>query len=157
METVEFSGRKFQCEKLAAEQFKTGVCAFKMTDEDGDTQYMVITPFSFAEKSKEIKTPNDGRLCAVCPGRSSALMIASSVAIATELASHKTAIMMSVAKGRVFDVDAIHREVGKLISEGKSMKEIQEILKPRMAEFKKKKEDEPDTGSAADDDKEGAW
>lgn len=157
METIEFAGRKFQCEKLDAEHFKTGVCAFKMVDEEGDTQWFVVTPFSMAENNKEIKTPNDGRLCAVSPDRTSALMVASSISIAVELASHKGAIMIQVAKGRGFDIDAIQREVGKLIAEGKSMGEIREIMKPRMAEFKKdKKEDKPDTGSA-DDDKEGAW
>ena len=161
METIEFAGRKFQYEKVMPEHFKKGVCAFKMIDEDGDTQYLVFIPRTLTEQveGKEIKTPNDGFLVAACPGERAALMVASSIGAAANVAhifeTAKDKIKRDteeLAKGLGFDLDAMKREVDKLKSEGKSAKEIQEILKPRMEEFMKKKGGSPD-----DAKKGGEW
>lgn len=169
METIELCGHKFQVERLGGDAFKHGVAPFKMIDEEGDAQYVVVTPSDLKEQdSKELKTPKDGHLCAACPTESSALMVASSISIAAQLAyvRSKTGdvevrpvsdIAMKVAGAIGLDVDAIRREVGKLIAEGKHMKEIRDILKPRMDEFRRKKGDAPDAGSAAAEKKEGEW
>lgn len=169
METIELGGHKFQIEKLGGEEFKHGVAPFKMIDEDGDAQYVVCTPSNLDEQdTKELKTPKDGNMCAACPNESSALMVASSVAIAAQMAyiRRKTGgievrpvsdIAMKVAGVIGLDVDKIRREVGKLIAEGKSMKEIRDILRPRMDEFRKKKGDATDAGSADAEKKEGEW
>lgn len=154
METIEFNGHKLQYEKLMPERFKNGVCTFKVVDDDGDTQYFVLTPHTMSEYSKEIKTLDDGRLCAVCPDEASALMVASSVSFAANLAhtagdsvkSMKTDFE-EVAKGIGIDIDALNAEIKRLRSEGKSAKEVRDILKPRMEEFRKK----PGT------DKGGEW
>ena len=145
METIEFAGHKFQYEKLHEDRFKKGVCAFRMVDEDGDTQYLVFIPRTLSECDKEIKTPNDGRMCAACIDEISALMVASSIGIASsvaKLADTKakavTESVEEIAKGLGFDVDALRSEVNKLRKEGKSAEEVREILKPRMEEFRKK-------------------
>ena len=147
METIEFAGHKFQYEKLMPEKFKKGVCAFKMVDEDGDTQYLVFAPRALEEQmeGKEIKTPNDGRLCAACPDEQSALMVASSIGVAASVvhiadtkAKAVTESVEEIARGLGFDVDALRSEVNKLRKEGKSAEEVSEILKPRMEEFRKK-------------------
>ena len=146
METVEFAGHKFQYEKLNADKFKKGVCAFKMVDEDGDTQYLVFVPHTLAEQieGKEIKTPKDGRLLAACPDEQSALMVASSIGVAASVANladakKKEALkkVVEVANGLGFDVEKLEAEVERLKAEGKSAKEVSEILKPRMEEFLK--------------------
>lgn len=168
METIELCGHKFQVERLGGDEFKHGVAPFKMIDEDGDTQYVVVTPSNLEEQdTKELKTPKDGHMCAACPNESSALMVASSIAIAAQLAyvRRKTggievrpaSDIEKIAGAIGFDVDAMRREVGRLMAEGKSIREIQNILRPRMDEFSKKKGDAPDAGSADAEKKEGEW
>lgn len=146
MKTIEFAGCKFQYEKLMPEKFKKGVCAFKMIDENGDTQYLVFAPDSLSEQveGKEINTPNDGVLVAASPSEQTALMVASSIGVAASVADFiddKKKLMKQnveeVAKSLGFDLDALKSEVDRLRSEGKSAKEIAEILKPRMNDFKK--------------------
>lgn len=159
METTEFAGKKFQYEKLMPEHFKNGTCAFKVIDEDGDTQYLVFTPNSLSEQveGKEIKTLNDGTLCAACPTEESALMVASSICIAANVAHFSDGKAKAIkenieeiAKGLGFDLDAMKEEIVKLRKEGKSTKEIQEIMKSRMEEFRKK-------GGSPSTDKGGEW
>lgn len=156
METIEFAGKKFQYEKLAPEHFKKGACAFKVIDEDGDTQYLVFAPNSLAEKDKEIKTLNDGTMCAACPTEQSALMVASSICIAANVAHlsiDKTRVVKKsveeLAKDLGFDLEKLEAEVKKLKAGGKSDKEVAEILKPRMEEFRK--------GGTPSTDKGGEW
>jgi hypothetical protein len=155
MQTIEFAGKKFQCEKLHEDNFKHGPCAFKMVDEDGDTTYLVFTPSSVSESDKEIKTPNDGVLCAGCPSEQSALMVASSICMAATFANlvedKKAEVERDVeklAEQLGFDLEKLDAEVKRLKAEGKSSKEVAEILKPRMEEFKKK---------PATTDKGGEW
>lgn len=144
METIEFAGHKFQYEKLREDKFKKGVCAFKMVDEDGDTQYLVFTPHTLSEQveGKEIKTPNDGRLCAACPDEMSALMVASSIGVASSVANRADAKVKAMkqsveelAKGMGFDIEKLEAEAKRLKDEGKTLEEVQEILKQRMEEF----------------------
>lgn len=159
METIEFAGHKFQYEKLMPEKFKKGVCAFKMIDEDGDTQYLVIVPNTLSEQrdGKEINTPNDGHLAAACPDENTALMVASSIGVAASVAGFiddkKNPMKQSVeeiAKGMGFDLEKLKAEVKRLKAEGKSPKEVAEILRPRMEEFRK-------PGGTPDADKGGEW
>ena len=146
METIEFAGRKYQYEKLKEDYFKNGVSAFKMVDEDGNTQYLVVfTPRTLSGDDKEIKTPNDGIVCAACPCEQAALMVTSSIRIASNLASTHQLVNEEVGRktGEIaekfdFDLDAMKAEVKRLKDEGKSPKEVEEIMKPRMEEFMKK-------------------
>lgn len=145
METIEFAGRKYQYEKLQEDYFKKGACAFKMVGEDGNTQYLVFTPRTLSWDDKEIKTPNDGIVCAACPCEQAALMVASSIHIASNLASIHQLVNEEVGRKTSeiadkldLDLDALKAEVKRLKDEGKSPKEVEEILKPRMEEFMKK-------------------
>lgn len=145
MQTIEFAGKKFQCEKLHEDNFKHGPCAFKMVDEDGDTSWLVFAPRSMSEGDKEIKTPNDGILVAGCPDEQTALMVASSICMAATFAhfaeDKKAEVERDVeklAEQLGFDLEKLEAEVKRLKAEGKSGKEVAEILKPRMEEFRKK-------------------
>lgn len=149
METIEFAGLKFEYEKLDEEKFEKGPCAFKMIDKDGDVRYIVVAPHSLSERTKEIKTPNDGHLCAFCPDETSALMVAASIGIASTVATGMVDIKPQFGGLVTFDVDALRSEVNRLRKEGKSVDEVREILKPRMEEFVKK------DGGSSDDKKEG--
>ena len=140
---------EFGCEKLCPEHFKTGVCAFKIIDGDKDTTYWVVAPPTLSDQMTgeyKIETPNDGHVCAFCMNEQDALMVASSICIAAGVAAKDKAdkkaladIAQKVAKDIGFDLDALESEVKRLKAEGKSAKEISEILKPRMEEFRTKK------------------
>lgn len=140
---------EFGCEKLCPEHFKTGVCAFKIIDGDKDTTYWVVASPTLSDQMTgeyKIETPNDGHVCAFCMNEQDALMVASSICIAAGVAAKDKAgkkaladIAQKVAKDIGFDLDALEAEVKRLKSEGKSAKEISEILKPRMEEFRTKK------------------
>jgi hypothetical protein len=140
---------EFGCEKLCPERFKTGVCAFKIIDGDKDTTYWVVAPPMLSDQMSgeyKIETPNDGHVCAFCMNEQDALMVASSIRIVAGVAAKDKAekkaladIAQKVAKDIGFDLDALKAEVKRLKSDGKSAKEISEILKPRMEEFSTKK------------------
>ena len=140
---------EFECEKLCPEHFDTGVCAFKIIGDDNFTSYWVVTPPELSDQMTgkyKIETPNDGRVCAFCMNEQDAMMIASSIAIATGVASVNSYLAKEEVDSKTrklaekldFDLDALEAEVRKLKAEGKSSNEISEILKLRMDEFKKK-------------------
>ena len=145
---------EFGCEKLCPEHFKTGVCAFKIIDDDKDTTYWVVAPPTLSDQMTgeyKIETPNDGHVCALCMNEQDALMVASSICIAAGVAAKDkagkkalAAVAEKVAKDIGFDIDKLKAEAQKLKDEGKSAKEISEILKTRMEEFLTRK---PDTKS----------
>ena len=147
---------EFGCEKLCPEHFKTGVCAFKIIDGDKDTTYWVVAPPTLSDQMTgeyKIETPNDGHVCAFCMNEQDALMVASSICIAAGVAAKDKAgkkaladIAQKVAKDIGFDIEKLKAEAQKLKDEGKSAKEISEILKPRMEEFLTRKPDAKSEG-----------
>ena len=81
--------------------------------------------------------------------RNDALTISSCICISAGMAMSIPSIVKDVKEGIGrkakeladkfnFDLDALGAEVKRLKDEGKSMKEVEEILKPRMEEFIKK-------------------
>lgn len=144
MEKFTKFGHEFEYEKLMPEKFKQGPCAFRIKGEDGDEMYLVAIPESISECKREIATPNDGILCAVCPSEGKALMVASSICIAAQVAEEigdtakaKCEAIERTAKELGFDIDKLRAEVDRLRKEGKSASEIAKILKPRMEDFKR--------------------
>ena len=147
---------EFGCEKLCPEHFKTGVCAFKIVDGDKDTTYWVVAPPTLSDQMTgeyKIETPNDGHVCAFCMNEQDALMVASSICIAAGVAAKDKAgkkaladIAQKVARDIGFDIEKLKAEAQKLKDEGKSAKEISEILKPRMEEFLTRKPDAKSEG-----------
>ena len=133
-------GHEFEYEKIMPEKFKEGPCAFRVKDSDGNTMYWAIIPEEMSD-DREIATPNDGILCAASPDEGLALIVASSICIATHVANiEKRSIkskVESLAKDFGFDLEKLDAEVKRLKAEGKSPKEIEEVLKPRMDEFKR--------------------
>ena len=161
MKEFEMWGKQFQYEKLMAEKFEKGACAFKVVDADGDTSYWVVVPATLQKQvdGEVINTPNDGHLSAVCMSEQDALMIASSVCIAATVAdmeqkSVRKALAETterLAKEVGFDIEKLKVEVERLKAEGKTRDEIAAILKPRMNEFRR-----PDAKSG-DEQKGGEW
>lgn len=146
MKEFDMCGKHFQYEKLMAEKFEKGACAFKVVDADGDTSYWVVVPATLQKQvdGEVIDTPNDGHLAAVCMSEQDALMVASSVCIAATVAhieqkSVRKALAETtehLAKECGFDIAAIEAEVKRLKAEGKTRDEIASILNPRMNEFR---------------------
>lgn len=148
MKEMKMSGKTFWYEKVMPEQFKKGACAFRVKDEEGDENWWVVVPPTLKAQLEgvAIDCPDDGHIAAFCMNEQDALMIASSVCIAAGVAAKDKAgkkalsdIAQKVAKDIGFDLDALESEVKRLKAEGKSAKEISEILKPRMEEFRTKK------------------
>lgn len=148
MKEMKMGGKTFWYEKVMPEQFKKGACAFRVKDEEGDENWwVVVQPTLKAQlEGVAIDCPDDGHIAAFCMNEQDALMIASSVCIAAGVAAKDKAgkkaladIAQKVAKDIGFDLDALESEVKRLKAEGKSAKEISEILKPRMEEFRTKK------------------
>lgn len=143
MKEMKIGGKTFQYEKVKPEQFKTSACVFRIIDNDGDENWWVVVPKTLDEQLKgvEINSPDDGHVTAFCMAEQDALMLASSVCLAASIATFtKSGVMdtKELADKLDFDLDALEAEVKKLKAEGKSPKEISEILKPRMEEFRKK-------------------
>lgn len=148
--TTTFAGSKYSYKKLDPDKFRNA-CVFEMVGEDRYVRYMVFTP-----QDGEIKTPNDGRLCAICPDGPSALMVAASICIASEVAgiTKRPSIVESeaAAKASGFDTDRIRAEVFRLRREGKSFVEISEEMERRSDEFKVKR-----NGQSAKEKEGGEW
>lgn len=156
MNEMKMGGETFWYEKVMPEQFKKGACAFRVKDPDGDENWWVVVPPTLKAQMEgvAIDSPDDGHITAFCMNEQDALMIASSICIAANVASIPSIVKEEVGRKTKeladkldFDLDALDAEVKKLKAEGKSPKEISEILKPRMEEFRKK----PST------DKGGEW
>ena len=153
MKEVNIDGKTFQCEKVMPERFKKGTCAFRVKEPGSDDAWFVVVPNTLKEhvEGVVIDSPNDGHIAAFCMSEQDALVIVSSIRIAASVAT-STASITSVVNEEIdrktkgladkldFDLDALEAEVKKLKAEGKSMKEVWEILKPSMDEFKKKPE-----------------
>lgn len=151
MNEMKINGKTFKYEKVKPEQFKSGACVFRIVDDDGDENWWVVVPTTLEAQLKgiEINCPDDGHVTAFCMCEQDALMLASSVCLAAHVATLGKEVV-DKAKSEVeskakelaekldFDLDALEAEVKKLKAEGKSPKEISEILKPRMEEFRKK-------------------
>lgn len=147
MKDIEIDGKQFKYEKLMAEKFEKGACAFKVVDADGDTSYWVVVPATLRKQvdGEVINTPNDGHLAAVCMSEQDALMVASSVCIAATVAdmeqkAARRALAKTtehLAKACGFDIEKLEAEVKRLKAEGKTLEEIEKILKPRMEDFKR--------------------
>ena len=146
MKKFTIEGKEFECEKLCPERFGTGACAFRVVDDEGtDEMNWVVTPNTLEQllNNCSIETPADGHICAFCIRERDALMIASSINIASSVIKseqklHKTAEdAEDIARKLGFDINAINAEIDKLHKEGKSPKEIQEIMNKKMSEFQK--------------------
>ena len=147
MKEVNIGGKTFQYEKIMPERFKKGACAFRVNESDHDDTWFVVVPRTLKEAMEgvEIESPNDGHIAAFCMSKEDALMIASSINISTSTANVTRIVKEAVdrktkdlADKLNYDLDALEAEVKRLKAEGKSPKEIEEILKPRMDEFMKK-------------------
>lgn len=155
MKEFNIAGQQFKCEKLHENKFKKGACAFKIIDDSGDESYWVVAPRSMSEftDGNGIATPNEGHVVAFCVNEQDALMVASSINIAANVVSisakAESAFVDKAASELGFDIDALKSEIDRLKAEGKSAKEVMEILKPRMDEFKK--------GGSPNTDKGGEW
>lgn len=158
MKEMKMSGKTFWYEKVCADKFEKGACAFRVKDEEGDENWWVVVPPTLTAQLEgmPINCPDDGHIAAFCMNEQDALMIASSVCIAASVASFsKDAI--DKAKSEVerktnelankmgFDLEKLEAEVKRLKAEGKSPKEVAAILKPRMEEFKKSDTPQSDT------------
>ena len=147
MKEVNIGGKTFQYEKIMPELFKKGACAFRVNESDHNDTWLVVVPHTIKEAMEgvEIESPNDGRIAAFCMSKEGALMIASSINLATSTANVTRIVKEAVdrktkdlADKLNYDLDALEAEVKRLKAEGKSPKEVEEILKPRMDEFRKK-------------------
>lgn len=157
MKEMKIGGKTFQYEKVMPESFEKGACAFRVKEENGSENYWVVVPPTLKAQVEgmEINRPDDGHVAALCASENDALMIASSVHIAATVSSISGIVNDGVcrkvdelAEELGFDTDRLKAEVSRLKAEGKSPKEVSEILKPRMEEFKKK---------PAADTKGGEW
>ena len=147
MKEVNIGGKTFQYEKIMPERFKKGACAFHIKDSDSDGTWIVVIPYTLKEaiEGVAIESPNDGHIAAFCMSKEDALIIASSINLATSAANITSVVKEEVdrktkdlADKLNYDLDALEAEVKRLKAEGKSPKEVEEILKPRMDEFRKK-------------------
>ena len=146
MKKFTIEGKEFECEKLGQEHFGTGACAFRVVDNEGSEMNWVVTPNTLEQMFKSncsIETPADGRIRAFCVGKQDALMVASSINIASRLVESKRKFDKTaeeaeeLARKLGFDIEAMKAEIHKLSEEGKSQKEIQEIMNAKMSEFLK--------------------
>lgn len=159
MNEMKMGGKTFQYEKVMPEQFKNGACAFRVKDPDGDENWWVVVPPTLKAQVEgiAINSPDDGHVAAFCMSEQDALMIASSVCIAASVATFTKDKVESVVECKVdelaerlgVDLEKLEAEVKRLRDEGKSPKEVAEILRPRMEEFKK--------GGTPNTDKGGEW
>ena len=156
MKEVNIGGKTFQYEKVMPERFKKGACAFRVKESGHDDTWFVVVPNTLKEHMEGvvIDSPNDGHIVAFCMSEKDALLIVSSLCVAASAASINKVVKEEVERKTKdladkldFDLDALEVEVKKLRAEGKSLKEVEEILRPRMGEFRKK----PDA------DKGGEW
>ena len=147
MKEVNIGGKTFQYEKVMPERFKKGACAFRVKESGHDDTWFVVVPNTLKEhiEGAVIDSPNDGHIVAFCMSEQDALLIVSSLCIAASAANVTKIVKEEVyrktkdlADKLDFDLDALEVEVKRLKDEGKSMKEVWEILKPRMDEFRKK-------------------
>lgn len=163
MKEFEMCGKHFQYEKLMAEKFEKGACAFKVVDADGDTSYWVVVPATLQKQvdGEVIDTPNDGHLAAVCMSEQDALTVASSICIAATVASIEQKSVRKalaettehLAKECGFDIAKLEAEVKRLKAEGKTHDEVAAILKPRMNEFRLANP----AAKSGDEQKGGEW
>ena len=151
MNEMKKGGKTFQYEKVKPEQFKSGACVFRVKDEDGDEWWWVVVPATLDAQLKgvEINSPEDGHVTAFCMSEQDALVLASSVRLAATVATFSKGAVdkareeverktNELAEQLGFDLEKLEAEVKRLKAEGKSSKEVAEILRPRMEEFKKK-------------------
>jgi hypothetical protein len=147
MKEMKMGGKTFWYEKVMPEKFEKGACAFRVKDEEGDETWWVVVPPTLKAQIEgmAINCPDDGHIAALCTNEQDALMMASSVCIAANVASIPSIVKEEVGRKTKeladkldFDLDALEADVKRLKDEGKSPKEVAEILKPRMEEFKKK-------------------
>lgn len=153
MKEMKMSGKTFWYEKVCADKFEKGACAFRVKDEEGDENWWVVVPPTLTAQLEgmPINCPDDGHISAFCMNEQDALMLASSVCIAANIAGSQGALKkiqsdltQKLAKDLGFDIDKLEAEVKRLKAEGKTAEEVRDILKPRMDEFKRAG-DSPDT------------
>ena len=146
MKEVNIEGKTFQYEKVMPERFKKGACAFRVKESGHDDTWFVVVPNTLKEhiEGVVIDSPNDGHIAAFCMSEQDALLIVSSLCIAAS-AANVTKIVEEVdrktkdlADKLDSDLDALEVEIKRLKAEGKSPKEVEEILKPRMDKFREK-------------------
>ena len=149
MNEMKLGGKTFQYEKVMPEQFKKGACAFRVKDADGDENWWVVVPPTMKEQldGMPIDCPNDGHIAAFCMSEQDALMLASSVCIAANIAGLQgtkdvlkkiqSDLTQKLSKDLGFDIDELEAEVKRLKAEGKTADEIKDILKPRVDEFRR--------------------
>ena len=151
MNEMKMGGKTFLYEKVMPEQFNKGACAFHVKDTDGTESWWVVVPPTLKAQIEGvvIDSPEDGHVAAFCINKQDALMIASSISISAGIARSIQSIVKDAKEEIVrktkelankfdLDLDALGAEVMRLKNEGKSVKEVKEILEPRMKEFIKK-------------------
>ena len=158
MKEMKMGGKTFYYEKVCADKFHNGACAFRVKDEEGDENWWVVVPPTLKAQmdGMVIDCPDDGHIAAFCMSEQDALMLASSVCIAANIAGSQDKLKkiqcdltQKLAKDLGFDIDKLEAEVKRLKAEGKTADEVRDILKPRMDEFKK--------AGGSPDTKGGEW
>lgn len=137
MQKVIVADNEFQFDKLETGIFKRGAAAFRVVDKDGDESFWVNVPASKEAFDDEIVSPKDGVLTAICHSEEAALVVASSINIAYEVAyaKQRASDIDKLANILGFDNAKLRAEVKRLKEEGKSLDEVSEILKERSDEF----------------------
>ena len=140
MQKVMIRDMEFQFEKLDEKNFKRGAAAFRVIDKDGKETFWVNTPATIDKFDDGVATPNDGRMVAFCHSKYDAEMVAAAINVSVLIAlinnnsSPKTEFE-KIADMLGLDIDKMSAEIQRLKAEGKTAKEVVEILKPRMDEF----------------------
>lgn len=140
MQKVMIRGMEFQFEKLDEKNFKRGAAAFRLIDEDGTETFWVNTPATIDKFDDGVATPNDGRMVAFCHSKDDAEMVAAAINVSAHIArinnnSSLETELEKLADTLGLDIDKMIAEIQRLKAEGKTAKEVLEILKPRMDEF----------------------
>lgn len=139
MQKVMIGDMEFQFEKLNEENFKRGAAAFRVIDKDGTESFWVNAPATIDKFDDGVVTPNDGRVVAFCHAKEDAEMVASAINISVHVTRIKKNTLEEECKKLAdvlgFDIGKMDAEVKRLKAEGKTAKEVAEILKPRMDEF----------------------
>lgn len=132
---------EFQFEKLNEEHFRSGAAAFRVIDKDGRESYWVNCPATRDRFNDGIATPKDGRMVAFCHTKEDALMVASAINVSAAVAGFKLNSLKKECEeladeiGVDVDIDKMRAEVNRLKADGKTDKEVAEILKQRIDEF----------------------
>lgn len=140
MQKVMIRDMEFQFEKLDEKNFKRGAAAFRVINKDGTETFWVNTPATIDKFDDGVATPDDGRMVAFCHSKDDAEMVAAAINISVHIArinnnSSLETELEKLADTRGLDIDKMSAEIQRLKAEGKTAKEVVEILKPRMDEF----------------------